>query len=91
MTTHDLKSWPEFFAPVLDGTKKFELRINDRNFNVGDTLRLREWDDRKAIYTGRSIQKRVTYILEGGGSGFIPPRVGLTRKYVIMSLDDVAS
>jgi Domain of unknown function (DUF3850) len=89
MSTHDLKSWPDFFAPILDGTKTFEVRIDDRGFKVGDILNLWEWDDRKRAYTGRSIQKRVTYLLEGGGPGFIAPRAGLQRNYVVMSLADV--
>ncbi len=89
MKMHDLKSWPEFFAPLADGTKAFEVRNNDRHFNVGDVLHLREWDDRNGTYTGRSIKKRVTYILEGGGSGFIAPRAGIFRNFVVMSLADV--
>jgi Domain of unknown function (DUF3850) len=86
-TTHSLKIWPEFFAPVLDGSKKFEIRINDRHFKVGDILNLREYDDRKGTYTGRSVMKRISYILEGGGAGFIAPRAGLHRQYVAMSLE----
>lgn len=44
---HDLKCWPEFFQDVKDGTKTFELRKNDRNYQVRDILHLREWDKDK--------------------------------------------
>jgi hypothetical protein len=42
-TVHELKSWPEFFEPVYTGRKNFDLRKNDRQFAVGDVIRLREW------------------------------------------------
>jgi len=32
---HRLKPWPEFFEPVLTGEKRFELRRDDRCFQVG--------------------------------------------------------
>ena len=35
MTEHVLKSWPEFYSPIADGTRTFDLRKNDRNFKVG--------------------------------------------------------
>lgn len=88
MTTHDLKSWPDFFEPIMSGTKTFELRINDRKFNVGDILHLREYDDRKHQYTGRSVRKRVTYLLDGVGAGSIAPLAGLNMKYCIMAIVD---
>ena len=88
MTTHELKSWPDYFAPILSGEKTFELRFNDRNFSVGDTLHLREFDDRAGKYTGRNIRKRVTFMLDGIGGGCIAPMRGLNRGYVILSIAD---
>lgn len=43
MATHDLKTHPAHFAAVWSGAKRAELRLNDRGFAAGDTLRLREW------------------------------------------------
>jgi hypothetical protein len=62
---HELKSWPKFFQAVWDVDKKFEIRNNDRNFQVGDCLFLREYDpDAKAnAYSGRELYLRVTYLM----------------------------
>jgi hypothetical protein len=77
---HELKCWPEYFAALKDGTKTFEYRINDRNFNVGDRLRISEWDpimadnsDCPRGYTGEYLLFRVTYVLgdfEGLKTGY---------------------
>lgn len=37
---HKLKTWPEFFLALEMWRKMFEVRKNDRNFSVGDTLLL---------------------------------------------------
>lgn len=62
---HPLKTWPEYYEAILTGHKKFEYRINDRKpaFAVGDTLKLQEYDPETEKYTGREIEKVVTYVL----------------------------
>ncbi|TXE33232.1 DUF3850 domain-containing protein [Serratia marcescens] len=40
MKKHHLKIHPAHFSAVASGKKKAEFRINDRNFAVGDLLRL---------------------------------------------------
>lgn len=67
--THELKTWPEYFQAVSDGTKTFEHRVNDRGFKVGDTLYLREWNPATSAYTGRETLRLVTYIMGLGGDG----------------------
>ena len=88
--THDLKTWPEYFAAVLDGSKTFELRSNDRGFSVGDLLRLREWDPETSAYTGREVTRSVSYLLPGPDfgppTGFAGPVFGLMVGFVIMGL-----
>lgn len=71
---HDLKTWPQFFQPVALGHKTFEIRFNDRDFKVGDVLRLREWDPAVKKYTGNETIRRVTYITDfpaGLRDGFV--------------------
>lgn len=41
---HELKIWPQYYCRVADGTKTFEVRDNDRAFQPGDEVVLREWD-----------------------------------------------
>ncbi len=59
---HDLKVWPKFYEALVDGTKTFEYRNNDRDYAVNDILHLREWDPIGGGYTGRSTFRLVTYI-----------------------------
>lgn len=39
----ELKTWPEQFAAIVDGSKTFEWRRDDRAYRVGAWLHLREF------------------------------------------------
>lgn len=60
---HELKELPEYFEPVSERQKPFELRKNDRDFRVGDYLALNEWT-KEGGYTGRALLARIVYILD---------------------------
>lgn len=60
---HELKTWTSYYAAVESGKKTFEVRLNDRDFRVGDVLRLREWSVESGDYTGRECWRTVTYVL----------------------------
>jgi hypothetical protein len=72
---HELKTDPEVFAAVFDGRKTFEIRRDDRGFNVGDSLRLRETastgeqmrNGAPLQYTGREVTRIVSHVLSGYG------------------------
>ena len=74
---HELKTLPEYYGAVLSGQKTFELRRDDRGFQVGDTLKLREYENDE--YTGREITRRVIYIRRG-------PVYGLAEGWAILGL-----
>ena len=78
---HDLKVWPPFFKDIERGNKTYELRKNDRGFELGDILELREYDPNKKDYTGNSTLRRVTYIMTSFQ--------GLEPGYCIMSLGKI--
>lgn len=86
MTTHDLKSWSQFFQPIKSGAKKHDLRKNDRAFKVGDTCVLREYDFAAGNYTGDYVNAAVTFITDkqfpcAFSSAVLPP------DYCILSLE----
>lgn len=69
MKQHELKVLPEFFAAVVAGKKKAEFRLNDRNFTVGDMLRLNEYGVVKDFdglegFSGRYVFARITHITD---------------------------
>jgi len=80
ITYKPLKVWSEYFDALVSGDKSFEVRKNDRNYQVGDILQLREWDKDKGEYTGRYASKVVTYMLNGG-------MFGIEQGYCVMGLN----
>lgn len=75
--THYLKTLPRFFLATKLRKKAFELRINDRNFEVGDTIVLQEYTAEDG-YTGAELYREITYILFE--TPFVP------EKYICMSV-----
>ena len=66
----ELKIRQEYIVEVLLGNKTFEIRKNDRDYQVGDILVLREYE---GYYTGRFAIVEVMYVLsefEGLAPGF---------------------
>lgn len=61
---HQLKIRNEYFDRVLNDQKAFEVRINDRDFQVGDKVQLREIEGVDAGYTGNEIIVKITYLLQ---------------------------
>lgn len=59
---HCLKILPQYYRAVENGRKTFEIRFNDRNYRVGDILRLQEFCDGE--YTGRELSREVCYIVD---------------------------
>ena len=78
---HQLKLQTLYFSDVLSGKKTFEIRKNDRGFQVNDFLALNEFDTDAERYTGRSCLVYVDYILDDVGYN----KVG----YVTMSIKPV--
>ena len=67
MKTHELKIQPKYLVAVKSGLKKFELRINDRLYEVGDYLKLRSFFDGE--YQGSEHTTRIIYILHDDCDG----------------------
>lgn len=78
---HDIKLFTKYFQLVVDGKKRSEVRVNDRNYQVGDTVTLNEGQPglNGFEYTGRKASARISYIDD----------FGLESGYVNLSLCDV--
>lgn len=78
MKTHELKILPEYYEEVALYRKTFEIRRNDRDYQVGDKLILKEYY--KGKYTGREVTRYVSYIYHGDGT------YGLPEGFCVMSI-----
>jgi ASC-1-like (ASCH) protein len=72
---HHLKILPEYYNAVRYGAKTFEIRKDDRNYEVGDTLILKEYENDS--FTGNLIRAVVTYITD----------YAQTDDYIVMAIE----
>lgn len=65
MKTHTLKTWPAYYEAVRSGAKTFEIRLDDRNFAIGDRLELKQWDRVTQSFINKevSVCVEITYLL----------------------------
>ena len=82
MTTHVLKSYPQYFAPTIMGLKTHEVRslADTGPFGIGDTLVLREYNPHTGQFTGRHCTTVVTYISPEPKSWIVPGFAVLSTK-----------
>jgi len=76
---HELKCWSDYYSRVADGSKKFEVRKNDRGFKTGDILRLREFNRVMECYSDQQCDVRVLNVYSG-----LP---GVHEGHVVMSIE----
>ena len=90
MRTHTLKTWPEPFAKIVEGVKRAEFRRLDREFEVGDTLLLQEFDPETQAFTGREVYAAILDITTGFGipEGFGMLSVELCSKVELRNVSD---
>lgn len=60
---HQIKCEHKFFEDVIRGNKPFEVRKDDRNYQVGDYLAMNELTEDKTGYTRRSAMFVIDYVL----------------------------
>lgn len=88
MKIHELKIKAEYAYDVMVENKRFELRKNDRDFQVGDLVKFKVFFDSKHIddflfSDTRAIEDniyKITYILKD------VPEYGLNKDYCILSI-----
>lgn len=89
MKIHRVKRYDRFFRLTESGEKLFEVRRNDRDYQVGDLLELNETTD--AEHTGRAALFRIAVVLtsemfpEGIKDGYavlgVKPVTGVYEDY----------
>lgn len=82
LTVHKVKILPKYFEKVKSGVKTFEYRKDDRDYKVGDRLKLMEYDLEIGRCTGNILEVEITYILRHGD-------FKIPSNYVIMSIKKV--
>lgn len=80
---HEVKCYAPEFKAIVDGTKTHELRINDRDYRIGDVIREREYwpgiQHEEGSFTGRTVEVLVTNATRGGC-------FGLPQNMIVMSI-----
>lgn len=75
---HNLKTLQPYFYDLEMGIKTFDLRKDDRDFRLGDSVCLQEY--KNDSLSGKWFVRRIVYVLRDC------PEFGLKEGYVILGL-----
>jgi hypothetical protein len=80
------KAYSTLFNKVVSGEKTFDLRLADWDCQPGDTLELVEVDEKTKKPTGRTLQRKVGYVLKTKDLSFWAKKDVDEHGYQIISL-----
>lgn len=72
---HQLKIYPQYLQALVNGKKTFEVRKNDRNYQIGDILEFKDGE-----FSDNFFRFRVSYIHSG---------IGMLPDYIVMSVQRI--
>lgn len=80
--THKLKIYEDYFIAIIEGLKTFEVRENDRDFQVGDCIYFQVIDSSNDYILTTAFKKKyvITYILKDFE--------GLKDNYVVLGIEE---
>ena len=81
VTMHELKSWPAHFSEIITLIRRFDTRLNDRDFKQGDSVLFREWNPDTKEYTGREAKTVIAFVSKDFK--------GLMPDYIVLGLGEV--
>ena len=77
---HIIKIQKPYADAILDGRKRFEVRLNDRGYNTGDYVSFVVVDNSFRVYHSLEGKKfRITYVHSG---------LGLQEGYVVFGIEE---
>lgn len=86
MKLHELETKYEYLVEIALGNKTFELRKNDRDYQVGDLIHFIAIDIKQSdkldngLYIGQDDLYKITYILKN------VEQYGLDKDYCILAI-----
>ena len=80
---HKLKIEPQYLDNLLNGRKKSEIRLNDRDYQLGDVLEFNTENPMRE-YNKPSFGTSVNFVITHIHSG-----LGLQPGYVVLSVERV--
>ena len=72
---------------MKSGRKTFDVRIADFEAREGDVLVFEEFDPEKNQYTGRTIEKRISFLMNTKKAGFYPEKQVQEYGFYIFQLE----
>lgn len=77
---HLVKCWPEYFDAMAAGVKTFDVRYDDRHYQVGDLIIQRRWNRVTQTDDGDTLGQEITYILRDA------EQFGVAEGYVVLGV-----
>lgn len=89
MTEHRVKSWTHLYQAAKSGHKKHDFRdLTERDYKVGDTLILCEYNFELGEFTGMESTYRITYITSNRTPCALSSAV-LDNDYCVLSIEKI--